>query len=75
MAILTTKQVADRITQSPLIPGNVEWWQIVRLFETGELPEPPKFSGRRVIQEEELPAIVAALRRRGYLPIPEELAV
>ena len=50
-----------------------ERWQIVRLFETGELPEPPKFVGRRVINAALEKEIIAALECRGW--ISEENAV
>jgi hypothetical protein len=46
----------------------VETWRVQRLFEAGALPEPTRIAGRRVIASESLPAIVDALRARGWLP-------
>jgi hypothetical protein len=57
---LSTRQVADLF--------GVPTWQIQRLFECGILPEPRRFAGKRVIAGESLPAIVDALRERGWLP-------
>lgn len=68
---LTTRQVADELTRNPLVDGTVLEWQIRRLFEDGNLPEVSKFGGKRVIDEELLPAIVAGLRARRWLPEPE----
>ena len=65
---LTTGQVARTISESPIIPGAAREWQIRRLFEDGTLPEPPKFGGKRVTQPSLLPDIIAAMRRRGWLP-------
>lgn len=38
-------------------------WRIRRLFERKELPEPPRFAGRRLIPRSMIPAILDALRR------------
>ncbi len=65
---LTTRQVADEITRSPVIPGTVEEWQVRRLFEDGDLPEVPKFGGKRMVDHSLVPEIVEALRNRGWLP-------
>ena len=46
----------------------VETWRIRRLYEDGTLPEPERFAGKRVIQSELIPAILDALRDRGWLP-------
>ena len=50
---------------------HVPTWRIQRLFETGALPEPPRFGRRRVITPAQIPAIVRALRGRGWLPAEE----
>lgn len=43
-------------------------WRVQRLFEDRDLPEPPRFAGKRAIPGDMLPAIVDALRRRHWLP-------
>jgi hypothetical protein len=47
-------------------------WRIRRLFEDGTLPEPDRFAGRRIITSDMIPAIVDALRARGWLPAAAE---
>ncbi|MFV1969278.1 MAG: hypothetical protein ACC628_27980 [Pirellulaceae bacterium] len=69
---LTTRQVARAISDSLLIGGTVDEWQIRRLFEDGSLAEPPKFGGKRMINRDRLPEIVAALISRGWLPNPRD---
>lgn len=49
----------------------VEPWRIRRLFELNVLPEPPYVGRTRAIPREMLPAIIDALRDRGWLPNPE----
>ncbi len=71
---LTTGQVAREINESPIIQGTVCQWQVRRLFEDGTLPEPPKFGGKRVIEANLLPAIISAMRDRGWLPQEAVLA-
>ena len=44
-------------------------WRVRRLYESGTLPEPPRFAGRRLIRRADLPAILDALRDRGWLPV------
>lgn len=44
-----------------------ETWRVRRLFEDGTLPEPPRFAGKRVISGRMIPAIVDALRVRGWI--------
>ena len=46
----------------------IDEWRVRRLFEDGTLPEPSRFGGKRVISAAEIPAIVDALRSRGWLP-------
>ncbi len=45
-------------------------WQVRRLFERQLLPEPARVGAYRVVAEEDLPAVEAALRAAGYLPTP-----
>jgi len=42
-------------------------WRIGRLFETGVIPEPPRFSGRRAIPVALIPQIEAELKSRGWI--------
>ena len=44
-------------------------WRVRRLYEDGTLPEPPRFAGKRAIPRQSIPAIVDALRNRGWLPV------
>jgi len=71
--ILTTRQAADAINAADH-GSAISEWQVRRLYEDGELPEPQKFAGKRIVQRSELPLIVAALRRRGWLPMMEVAA-
>jgi hypothetical protein len=41
-------------------------WKIRRLFEDGNVAEPPQISGRRIIDQSTLPQIVKALCDRGW---------
>ena len=59
----TTRQIADLF--------GTDEWRVRRLFEDGTLPEPDRFAGKRAIPREMLPAIVDALRDRGWLPEAE----
>lgn len=63
----TTREIADLL--------NVDLWRVQRLFETGALPEPPRFGNRRVIQREQIPTIIDALRARRWLETPEAVPV
>jgi hypothetical protein len=63
---LSTRQVADLL--------QVDAWRIQRIYEDGTLTEPPRFAGKRVIQGSEIPAIIDALRLRGWLPELEAVA-
>ena len=56
----STRDVADLL--------GTDTWRVRRLFEDGTLKEPGRFSGKRAIPRESLPAIVDALRVRGWLP-------
>lgn len=56
---LTTRQTADLL--------EVPTWRVQRLFESGRLPEPERFAGKRVIPSSMLPQIVDALRGVGCL--------
>lgn len=47
----------------------VQAWRIARLFELGALPEPERIGGRRLIPKSMIPAIVDALRVRGWLAL------
>lgn len=49
-------------------------WRVRRLFEDGTLPEPDRFAGKRVILGEAIPAVVDALRKRGWLPAEEAVS-
>ena len=42
-------------------------WRVRRLYEDGTLPEPPRFAGKRAIPRQSIPAIVDALKDRGWL--------
>ena len=64
---MTTRQVAAVISLDGGIRGAVHEWQVRRLFEEGDLPEPPKFGGKRMIDPNNVPVIVEALRVRGWL--------
>ncbi len=58
--ILTSREVADLFA--------VEEWRVRRIFESGDLPEPARFAGRRAIPRSMLPDIVDALRLHDWLP-------
>ena len=60
---LTTREMAELL--------GIATWRVQRLFEDGDLPEPSRFAGRRVITADRIPAIVDALRARGWLPNSE----
>ena len=59
----STREVADLL--------GTDTWRIRRLFEDGTLPETDRFVGKRVIPPVMVPAIVDALRDRGWLPSEE----
>jgi hypothetical protein len=63
--VLSTREVASML--------NVPSWRIRRLFEEGELVEPPRVAGRRVVPASMLPAIIDALRNRDWLPEAAEM--
>jgi len=62
----TTRGIAD-------IVGS-RTWRVRRLFEDGTLTEPERFAGKRAIPRELIPAIIDALRTRGWLPDSPEVA-
>lgn len=64
--LYTTRDAADLL-------GTQEW-RVRRLFESGYLPEPGRFAGKRCITPDLIPAIVDGLRDRGWLPKPQEAA-
>ena len=66
-ASFTTRQSAAAINQLPGLVGTVEEWQVRRLFEDGDLPDPPRFGGKRMIDPTILPIIVAAMVKRGWI--------
>lgn len=53
---------------------SVQSWRIARLFELGILPEPTRIAGRRMIPKDMVPAVVDALRAKGWLHSPAELS-
>ena len=57
----TTREVAELLHQ-PL-------WKVQRVFEHGDVREPPRFAGRRAVPREMLPDVIDALRNRGWLPV------
>ena len=57
--IYTTAEVAELL--------GTEQWRVRRLYETGTLPEPRRFGGRRAIPRGHILAILDALRERGWL--------
>ena len=61
--IYSTREVADLL--------GVDVWKVQRLFESGDLDEPPRFAGKRCIRRNSIPTIAAALRERGWLPTCE----
>lgn len=65
--LFTTREVADLFGS--------DTWRVRRLFEDGTLPEPGRFAGKRAIPRQLLPAIVEALKARGWLhTAPEPVA-
>ena len=65
-SFLSTREVAELLS--------TETWRVRRLFEDGTLPEPGRFAGKRAIPGSSIPAIVDALRARGWLPSKDEVA-
>ena len=58
--IHTIEQVAVKL--------GTQAWRIRRLYECGEIAEPPRFGRSRVLTDQDVPRIVTALKRRGWLP-------
>ncbi len=57
--VFTTREIAEIL--------GTKTWRVRRLFEDGTLAEPDRFAGRRTIPGTMVPAIVDALRERGWL--------
>lgn len=55
----TTREVAELLGS--------ETWRVRRLYQDGTLPEPNRFAGRRVITSQQIPSIIDALRKRGWM--------
>ena len=64
----TTREVGE------FLIGAGSEWKVRRLYEHGDLPEPPRFGGKRAISSEDIPAIVEALRARGWLSQAEHVS-
>ncbi len=62
----TTREIAELL--------GTDTWRVRRLFEDGSLEEPARFGGKRAIPGSMVPAIVDALRSRGWLPAIAEVA-
>jgi hypothetical protein len=58
--IFTLGELADHL--------GVQSWRIARLFVLGLVPEPERKSGRRMIPKSAVPAIVTALKSKGWYP-------
>jgi hypothetical protein len=43
-------------------------WKVRRVYERGFLPEPPRAGAYRIVADDDLPQVEAALRAAGYLP-------
>jgi hypothetical protein len=69
---LTTKEAAEAITGETGCP--IEEWQVRRLYQFGDLAEPPRLGLKRLIYPSDFPTIIAALRRRGWLYDAQEAA-
>jgi hypothetical protein len=48
--------------------AGVKEWQVRRLYEEGTLPDPGRFAGKRAIPRTDIPKVVLALQKRGWLP-------
>lgn len=59
-ATYTTREIGELL--------GVAEWRVRRLYESGRLPEPDRFGGKRAIPRESIPAIVDALRERKWMP-------
>ncbi len=65
-ALLSTQEAADLC--------GVPIHQVRRLFTLGDIPEPDRFAGKRAIPATMIPQIIDALRARGWIPMPNEVA-
>ncbi|MEQ8791764.1 MAG: hypothetical protein RIC55_36210 [Pirellulaceae bacterium] len=70
MPPFTTRQAAEFISQRE--DAAIAEWQVRRLYESGDLPEPPKFGNKRLIQHDDIDRIVSAMRTRGWLSQGQE---
>lgn len=66
-SLFTTREIADLIGSDA--------WRVRRVFESGDLPEPDRLAGKRIIPGTLIPAICEALHARGWLRDGEELPV
>jgi hypothetical protein len=57
--VFDTKEAARRL--------GVRHWMVRRVYEDRLLPDAPRVGRNRVIRPEDLPAIEAALRAKGYI--------
>lgn len=55
----TTRELAELL--------GTDTWRVRRLFESGSIPEPPRFGGKRAIPREMIPDVAIALRERGWV--------
>ncbi len=55
----STREIAD-LFRLPI-------WRIQRLYSTGQIPEPPRFAGKRAIPAADIPLLVEQLRDRGLV--------
>ena len=67
MANLTTGAAARRL-------GAPEW-AVARVYARGLLPEPPRLGHFRIIREDQLPALRAALVEAAYLKETAEAVI
>lgn len=59
----STAQIAELLDVKP--------WRVRRLFDRNILPDPPQVAGVRLVPRVMLPAIIDALRERGWMPATE----
>jgi len=66
---LSTREMAELLG----LPRTATW-RVRRLFEDGTLPDPLRFGRARMIPRTAIPAVVAALQAKGWLPPAAESA-